>query len=68
MELETRDMFELLIQSIQHVLFSSLILVLSITSSSIMGTAPQYVTFNTSVGSFTVELYTEHAPKVCFCC
>lgn len=27
-------------------------------------TAPQYVTFDTSVGPFTVELYTAHAPKV----
>jgi peptidyl-prolyl cis-trans isomerase-like 1 len=25
----------------------------------------QHVTFETSVGSFTVELYTTHAPKVC---
>ena len=25
---------------------------------------PAYVTFDTSVGSFTVELYTAHAPKV----
>jgi hypothetical protein len=24
----------------------------------------EYVTFDTSVGSFTVELYTKHAPKV----
>lgn len=26
--------------------------------------APSHVTFDTSVGSFTVELYTNHAPKV----
>ncbi|KAK1927524.1 putative cyclophilin-like peptidyl prolyl cis-trans isomerase [Papiliotrema laurentii] len=26
---------------------------------------PTYVTFDTSVGSFTVELYTAHAPKTC---
>jgi hypothetical protein len=26
--------------------------------------APQFVTLDTSVGSFTVELYTTHAPKV----
>jgi hypothetical protein len=25
----------------------------------------QYVTIDTSVGSFTLELYTAHAPKVC---
>lgn len=28
------------------------------------GPSPTYVTFDTSVGSFTVELYTAHAPKV----
>ena len=28
--------------------------------------APEsYVTIDTSVGSFTIELYTTHAPKVC---
>ncbi|GFZ42596.1 Peptidyl-prolyl cis-trans isomerase-like 1 [Saitozyma sp. JCM 24511] len=27
--------------------------------------APQLVTLDTSVGSFTVELYTTHAPKTC---
>lgn len=27
---------------------------------------PQYVTFDTSVGTFTVELYTAHAPKVSY--
>lgn len=37
------------------------------TATPITMATSQYVTFDTSVGSFTVELYTQQAPKVSSC-